>query len=92
MKIRVEVTQEDISMGVRGSPVACPIARSMRRSGHRYARVGTRTVYQAGIGNEYDLIGAVRLALPDSALEFIRSFDQAKEVAPMSFEIESWPA
>lgn len=87
MKIKVEVTQGDISDGVRGSPRYCPIALAVRRSGNTRAFVGGYRVSRLGGIGPLDPYGQ-SADLPSSARRFVACFDQGLVVDPISFELE----
>ena len=81
MKIKVEVTQEDINNGVRQDGDNCPIACALKR-----------LVKSPEVEDdiEFDLDGIRYVArIPDKASEFISKFDNAVNVLPFSFEIEA---
>lgn len=77
--LRVDVTQEDIDKGVRGSATNCPLARALHRDGY-YCEVGEETYIRATeneFGREY---------LPGgSARDFIEDFDDDERVYPGPF-------
>lgn len=76
--MRIEVTEEDIRVGVLGSSHDCPIAQAFRRCG--YHDVVVDEVF-AHFPDRY-------LVLPDEAVAFIAAFDSGLSVAPFSFELE----
>lgn len=84
MKLKIEVTAEDIRQGVRNNAFNCPIAHALRRaSGHNAVRVDVcdLTVNSAGEG--------LRSApLPPEAESFLVLFDSSLDVAPFTFEVE----
>lgn len=83
MKIKVEVTQEDINNGVRQDSEKCPIACALKRL------VKNPEVEDA---IEFDLNEIRYIAyLTHEAATFINHFDERGliAVAPFSFEIEA---
>lgn len=91
IKVPVEVTEEDITGGVRASACVCPIALALHRQGFRGHVVGDKDVIADYAGNE----AIVRYDLPSSAQRFIKKFDTRRRVEPFSFEMtlaEIWDA
>ena len=81
VKLRVEVTEEDIDLGVRRNPEWCPVALALIRCpGVRYAQVfGSRAF--ATLDDDRELA----LSLPDKANDFIVDFDSERRVRPFMF-------
>lgn len=81
----IHVTQEDIDKGTRGSFLACPIARAVKRQvGVRWAEVSDDHIRVADTA----LSGNVtRFRTPPEAADFINDFDSEEEVEPFSFEL-----
>lgn len=80
MRVTVNVTQADIDNGVDGDCRLCPVARALSRAGVR----GWNVFYHGLVS---ELTGET-IALPRSAMEFIRRFDSGGDVKPFSFELE----
>lgn len=80
MKKRVNVTQKDISEGLREDCFACPIAQAVRRviGPCRWFAVGNLDVW----------FGAIPVSLPVEAKKFINRFEGYQKVEPFSFEME----
>lgn len=78
MRIKIDVTAEDIVNGVRGVAFACPIARAVKR-------MGSSQVYVAYGCLECDEGEGF---LPKSASDFVDRFDEGLPVSPFSFEVE----
>lgn len=77
--IRVEVTQEDISSGVRSDCLNCPIAKAIRRSVGKVAYVGPVVSY----------MGTSKAILPAEASEWVRTFDRGMVMSkPIAFDLE----
>lgn len=79
MRLKVEVTAEDIAKGQRQNPVACPVACALRRLGYPGAWFDG---YDVGLETRGDQIRA-----PRAARDFAELFDAALSVAPFSFEL-----
>lgn len=79
-KIRAEVTERDIRLGVCGDSRRCPIARALNRA------MGTRQA--VGVGSEimFDRDG-LYLTTPKVLLTFMNRFDNRKPVSPFSFTL-----
>lgn len=77
MKIRIDVTDEDIRLGKRFSETSCPIARAARRAGIKDPLV-VMGIYSDG----------KHYCLPLAAQDFVHDFDHGNPVDPFSFEIE----
>lgn len=82
-KITIRVTMDDILSGSKCSPLACPIARALKRSGFP-AAVGARWVRPVECIDRAD---RVKIALPTKAERFILNFDTEGSVAPFSFKL-----
>ena len=79
--IRVEVTQQDITLGEPAEATSCPVALAMRRTFPKADPwVG---IVDAELHESYPDI-----SLPDEAIAFIERFDRNDDVKPFSFEIE----
>lgn len=78
-RIHVEVTQQDIATGIRGSVCSCPIALSLKR------QLNTSTV----IVREVSILVIDKYyAPPLEAAEFMGRFDNKLSVEPFSFDME----
>ena len=83
MRIHVTVTQEDIMKGIPNRVACCPVALSLRRQVKSYKNpeVGKSVVLFESIG-----VGAfVETDLPQEVIQFIKDFDNDKEVFPFDF-------
>jgi hypothetical protein len=78
VKLRVEVTAEDIAAGNSGDCESCPIALACCRAGLNGVLVSDDGI--AWNGGFVDL--------PAGGLEFISDFDRGRVVLPFTFEIE----
>lgn len=84
MKIKIDVTQEDIDKGEQGTPNACPIALACVRAGYTNPDVdGLCISITAPDG------GRVHAVTPKVATLFVEYFDGGLEVEPFSFEIDA---
>lgn len=76
----IDVTQECIDKGERGSMGFCPIALAIGNLGIEHCWVGRHKVIF-----DYD----TEAALPEIAMQFVRAFDEGEAaVQPIQFEIE----
>lgn len=82
MKLRIEVTHEDIANGWRGYQYLCPIARAAARA--LGLALGSVRVEASRI----ELPGGGRAVLPIEASAFVCDFDRELAVVPFAFEIE----
>ena len=79
--MKIDVLHSDIEYGIKRNCEDCPIARAINRALNNPSRtveVTHMTVY----------IGTETFRLPTVATEFIRTFDDEREVRPFSFEME----
>ncbi len=80
MKYTIEVTKQDIKVGVRGNCFECPVALALTR------------VFGTGVQvyPEISLPGINPvIRMPDAVRKFVRRFDQKEPVQPFTFEIET---
>jgi hypothetical protein len=80
VKLKIEVTYEDIDLGQPGDPHRCPIARAATRA------LGADAVVVVGI---ISLPHGPPITLPKEAHEFYLEFDEYHPVAPFTFEVEA---
>ena len=82
--LTVHVTQEDIELGLPIAPVACPLARAIRRAGYPRVYVpDSRTwVPEASLDGP-----SPRATLSRAAGRFVRRFDTGKPVKPATFRL-----
>lgn len=81
LKLSVCVTADHIAHGKKGDECACPIALALLAAGAKWSevlRIEARVVVD---GRRY--IGE----LPMAAVAFVRDFDKARHVEPLSFEL-----
>lgn len=95
MKIKVDVTQQDIDKGVQCSSARCPIAIAAKRVLGKEVSVGSMSlVIYTPIDDELEdgAKNAEVVQLPHEAQAFVRDFDhyeyQRTPISPVSFEIE----
>lgn len=93
MKIKIDVTQEDIGKGERGCQSRCPVALACRRAGIKEALVGTGALNYLTTANDAVKIHVV--PLPQEVKDFVSRFDYMSYrggvpqlVEPFSFELE----
>lgn len=80
--MRIDVTQEDIDQGERGSCLKCAVALAIHRATQREIEVG---YFTAG---EHDCNWNEVISLPPLATQFIADFDLGAPVTPFSFELD----
>ncbi len=81
-RIKIEVTERDISFGKRDDCKRCPIAIAARRVG----------LNQLEVGGWYLTSGNTTYTLTKKARDFITDFDGGLQVSPFSFTICSLPS
>lgn len=86
MKVKIEVTAEDIEMGVRYECRGCPIARAVMRRFPEAEAVFARE-YHITIFQPYGLASNIRFGTPNVAVNFMNVFDYGKPVQPITFEM-----
>lgn len=86
MKVKIEVTREDILMGKQRSNCSCPIALAAKRIGETW-NISANDISRSKDGV---YVGSVRF--PAEAEDFIKNFDRDRaSVEPFSFEAEIFP-
>lgn len=75
--IVVDVTSEDIALGVRMVPGACPIALALKRQGFKHVSVSSG----------YTCVDFVSYNLPKVVRQFVANFDDMKPVTPFKFRL-----
>lgn len=83
MKLKIDVTQEDIDKGTPEKSNSCPIALALKRQLPEAEEISVDIVSDFMI-DEQRYIGD----LPKSGEMFIQDFDNHKQVNPFSFEME----
>ncbi len=81
----IEVTQDDIDHGTRGSCNTCPVARAIKRATGFHNLVSARNVLAY---NRERSTRPTAVNLPIEALRFINDFDCHHPVQPFSFELD----
>jgi len=85
-RVRISLTQSDLSLGKRACPYKCPIALAAERAGLNVIMVG----------NDYILIpdpdpkisNPRRIRLPRNAINFTFDFDKGIDTKPFDFYVE----
>ena len=95
--MRVEVTQEDIEIGIKGNARACPLAHAFRRAlPGRDVTVFRHWAYDEGpegwnesreTWKQRSKIG--RFHLPQEATDFVSRFDRGDAVQPTVFHVDA---
>lgn len=97
MKIKLEITEQDIIAGLRGSCGLCPIARAMARHQHKFRGATwvdaspAYLTYYGEPGKEYDPHHGHMIAYattPTPCKDFMMEFDSGDRVYPFTIEIE----
>jgi len=82
--IEVIVTREDIEKGIPEDDNLCPIAIAVKREEAEVVEVGG--MYISFFPSNHSRISRRKYySLPDIAIEFIKDFDNAREVKPFVF-------
>lgn len=76
--MKIEVTQEDIDKGERGSCSGCPVALAMKRA------LGVQTLL---VEDDAAWTNMEEYLLPDPVPDFIGDFDTGEPVKPFTFEL-----
>jgi hypothetical protein len=81
MKMKIEVTAEDIKNGIRTLKCDCPVALALKRAGLREPIVNCDKVFFfPKLHSPQDI-----RPLPKKVTAFIRKFDDNRPVQPFSF-------
>lgn len=83
MDVHVEVTEDDIRQGIRGECGTCPLARALNRVVESQWKVKVYS-FHAQLEDAADLWEAV---LPNSAEDFVASFDRGGPGEPFAFDL-----
>jgi hypothetical protein len=82
--MKIHVTEEDISEGVKQSSRSCPIARAICRVYSEESRRNRRF----SVADIYVLVNNTsKVFLPATAITFIARFDRGMDVQPFDFEL-----
>lgn len=80
--MRIQVTAEDIAMGIRCAVRLCPVARAFQRAtGHTDI-----TVSSVAVWHDTGLSLVLLCSLPYEAVRFVAAFDIGDSVCPFEFE------
>jgi hypothetical protein len=82
MKLKIEITETDISRGIRESSNKCPIGKALRRVGCKEVYVDLGVILFTKNGKKYESDSTIRLD------NFLERFDTKKKVRPGVFEIQ----
>jgi hypothetical protein len=95
VKLRVQVTAEDIEEGEIGVPSQCAVSmaarRALRAAGMEMFHL--ETVQADGMSGDFELdldtgSGLVQVTLPREVSAFVERFDGGGPVEPIAFEVE----
>jgi len=88
MRVKIEVTQEDIDKGSRESETHCPVARAVKRAIPWFnVRAGNSVLYLDNKSGQ----PVCKVCLPFRAQDFIERFDNRVEVRPETFFVTGVP-
>lgn len=93
MKIKIEITEEDISKGIKQNPSMCPLAHSLRR-------IFPKSKVKVGMNSDVQCIGycweifvsgggiSILRNLDKDIVSRIKEFDLTGNMEPFEFEME----
>ena len=81
--MKIQVTQQHIDSGVRGSCTSDPIALALREAGFPNVWVGVHYIDLEGRAG-----GDAGIRMPDEAYEFLKLFDNGLPCEPFEFDLE----
>lgn len=84
VKIRVNVTQKDITNGEKASRICCPVVLAMKRA-IRNNSVKVSYSFATFIKNKHEYV----TVFPTQTITFIHAFDDNEAVQPFKFECEA---
>lgn len=79
--MKIQVTEEDVRVGLPMSGEECPVARAMQRATGETWTVSTRYAFLKRPDQ-----GTVTVRLPREVRQFTAAFDMDEPVAPLEFE------
>ena len=85
MRLRIDVTQEDIDRGVRKSARQCMVHRAIDQATE--GALGRFAVAPGGVFPE----GGPGLAFPEQVGELISAWDRGARINPFSFDLDMSP-
>lgn len=97
IKLDIEITQKDIDTGERMNCTLCPNSIAVLRAAKKKRLSGINVVETGGYGSwvvlsfEKDDKLAIKyeaINIPDVLEDFVRDFDNADEVMPISYQLE----
>ncbi len=91
MRLRVEVTAEDIEDGVSGNAWSCPIAFATRRALRACGKLEEAGVFAVDDRYVLEVGGGLTpdIPLPEEASAFVARFDGGgRDVNPIAFEVD----
>lgn len=90
MRVRFEVTEDDIQQGVKDDPCFCPIALSVKRGlGLRGKKAESLEIaYNTFSVEGPDESRAHLGSLPQPAAEFLEQFDEGEWIDPFAFDMD----
>ena len=96
VKLKIEVTADDIANGVKEDPACCPMALACKRLGIREPSVGEDVDFITFDADPKDLDedeSRGRVRMPPEAADFVTDFDSIEDYEddrpdPFAFEIE----
>ena len=85
MKVKFEVTKEDIDIGIPGKGEACPIYRALKR---RVPALSYVDNYHLWMLNKRSMTEGNASSLSQDMVRFVLRFDKGLNVVPQEFEVE----
>jgi hypothetical protein len=86
MRFKIQVTNEDIRKGRRGTICHCPIARAVKRE---LGAAGREVrVFPTLLRFQNRRLGQFDICMPSEAKAFVKDFDGGEQVQPFEFDIK----
>lgn len=87
-QVWVQVTQEDIDSGDPCNPFSCPLSLAVRRTLTGRWAVTRTNVFLQGTNSPYAQYKFTNYLLPENAKQFVKDYDEGREVRPIIFTME----
>jgi hypothetical protein len=93
-KMRIEINEEDIALGIPASPYGCAIVMALRRKFPLFEATVTGDAFGGHIASLHELVGGlqpapvlrVKLHLSKNASKAIKQFDTVGVMVPATYE------
>jgi hypothetical protein len=76
MKVKFTVSNKDILLGVRYSPIRCPIALAIKR------KIVASLLFPVSVGVKYVSMNREKFPIPENTQKYARCFDTGKKKNP----------